>query len=57
MKVNKADSSISITNTLDKAYDGQVVSKPEYTTSGSDGKSQSNGRKTQVLKNSRIGKI
>lgn len=38
VKVNKADSSISITNTLDKAYDGQVVSKPEYTTSGSDGK-------------------
>lgn len=38
VKVNKADSSISITNTIDKAYDGQVVSKPEYTTSGSDGK-------------------
>lgn len=37
VKVNKADSSISITNTLDKAYDGQVVSKPEYTASGSNG--------------------
>lgn len=38
VKVNKADSSISITNTLDKAYDGNVVTVPEYTTSGSDGK-------------------
>ena len=38
VKVNKADSSISITNTLDKAYDGNTVTTPEYTTSGSNGK-------------------
>ena len=38
VKVNKADSSISITNSLDKAYDGNTVSVPEYTTTGSDGK-------------------
>lgn len=37
VKVNKADSSISITNTLDKEYDGNAVTTPEYKTSGSDG--------------------
>ena len=39
VKVEKADSSVSITTqSLDKAYDGNVVTAPEYTTSGSDGK-------------------
>ena len=38
VKVNKANSTITITNSLNKVYDGQVVSNPEYTTSGSDGK-------------------
>lgn len=39
VKVDKADSSVSITTqSLDKAYDGNVVTVPEYTTSGSDGK-------------------
>ena len=39
VKVNKADSQVNITTqSLDKAYDGNAVSVPEYTTSGSDGK-------------------
>ena len=39
VKVDKADSEVNITTqSLDKAYDGNVVSAPEYTTSGSDGK-------------------
>ena len=37
--VYKADSQVNITTqTLDKAYDGNAVTTPEYTTSGSDGK-------------------
>ena len=39
VKVDKADSQVNITTqSLDKAYDGNEVSAPEYTTSGSDGK-------------------
>ena len=39
VEVKKADSVVTITTqSLDKAYDGNVVSVPEYTTSGSDGK-------------------
>ena len=39
VEVEKADSSVSITTqSLDKAYDGNVVIAPEYTTSGSNGK-------------------
>lgn len=38
VKVSKADSAVTITTqSLDKAYDGNMVSVPEYTTSGSDG--------------------
>lgn len=37
--ISKADSAVTIaTQSLDKAYDGNVVTTPEYTTSGSDGK-------------------
>ena len=37
--ITKADSQVNITtSSLDKAYDGNVVGAPEYTTSGSDGK-------------------
>lgn len=37
VKVSKADSAVTITTqSLDKAYDGNMVSVPEYTTSGSD---------------------
>ena len=37
--ISKADSAVTITTqSLDKAYDGNAVSVPEYTTSGSDGK-------------------
>ena len=39
VKVDKADSAVNITTqSLNKAYDGNAVSVPEYTTSGSDGK-------------------
>ena len=39
IKVDKADSAVNITTqSLNKAYDGNAVSVPEYTTSGSDGK-------------------
>ena len=39
VKVNKADSQVNITTqSLDKAYDGNAVIAPEYTTSGSNGK-------------------
>ena len=39
VKVDKADSAVTITTqSLNKAYDGNAVSIPEYTTSGSDGK-------------------
>ena len=39
VKVDKADSAVTITTqSLNKAYDGNAVSVPEYTTSGSDGK-------------------
>lgn len=39
VKVDKADSAVNITTqSLNKAYDGNAVSIPEYTTSGSDGK-------------------
>lgn len=38
VKVSKADSAVTITTqSLDKVYDGNMVSVPEYTTSGSDG--------------------
>ena len=38
-EVKKADSAVTITTpSLDKAYDGNTVTAPEYTTSGSDGK-------------------
>ena len=37
--ISKADSAVTITTpSLDKAYDGNAVTVPEYTTSGSDGK-------------------
>lgn len=37
--ISKADSAVTITTqSLDKAYDGNTVTTPEYTTSGSDGK-------------------
>ena len=39
VKVDKADSAVTITTqSLNKAYDGNAVSVPKYTTSGSDGK-------------------
>ena len=39
VEVRKADSVVTITTqSLDKAYDGNAVNAPEYTTSGSDGK-------------------
>lgn len=38
VKVSKADSAVTITTqSLDKVYDGNMVSVPEYMTSGSDG--------------------
>ncbi len=39
VNVEKANSAVTITTqSLDKVYDGNAVSEPEYTTSGSDGK-------------------
>ena len=39
VKVDKADSQVNITiSSLDKAYDGNTIKEPDYTTLGSDGK-------------------